>query len=557
MRRIYLLSLLCLMVFTFIPALLNAQPELRQAGKATQLFVKGEPVLMLGVETTNKLMDKPEDLQYLDENLDMYKAAGVNTLVQPFAWYTLEPEQGTFDYTMIDAFIEACRERDMMLIPLWFGSIKNAQLSYAPDWVRENDDKFFRALREDGTRLNSISPFCMEGMKADRNAFQHLMQRIKEKDPEGEIVVMVQPNNETGIIATDSHRDMSEAATDAWNDEVPDKLMDYLEEHDGSLKPWLQRVWNENGRKSDGIWPEVFGEDSPGHKIFMSYYMAKYMGKIVEGGKEVYYIPMFVNDWLGSLKEPGGPIGGPDFQVHDIWRAVAPVIDIYAPDIYSPHYREFCDAFHYEDNPLVVPEAVGKHGARGKAGAQAWYTFVEHDGLLYSPYLNIMDEYNPDPANSAPYFKMNHLNKSYPLIAGMKDLLIEKQQSREKEMTAFLMNDNEDKDTTYKAHLKGLEITATPRIEWPGEEEGGELVTPFAVVIWLRQNEFLIIGTKMKLQFSRQGEDVEVGEAQLGRYVDDEWVAQNHARFTKADGRIEYLFPKGNLEVEEVRFSIK
>ncbi|MFW6326965.1 MAG: beta-galactosidase, partial [Bacteroidota bacterium] len=141
MKRTYFLPLLCFMAFAFVPAL-HAQPELKQAGNTTQLFVKGEPVLMLGVETTNKLMDKPEDLQYLDENLDMYKAAGVNTLVQPFAWYTLEPEQGTFDYTMIDAFIEACRDRNMMLIPLWFGSIKNAQLSYAPDWVRENDDKF-------------------------------------------------------------------------------------------------------------------------------------------------------------------------------------------------------------------------------------------------------------------------------------------------------------------------------------------------------------------------------------------------------------------------------
>jgi len=543
------------MAFTFIPEL-NAQPELRKAGKTTQLFVKGEPVLMLGVETTNKLLDKPEDLQYLDENLDMYKAAGVNTLLIPIAWYTLEPEQGTFDYTMIDAFIEACRERNMMLIPLWFGSIKNAQVSYAPDWIR-NDDTYFRALRGDGSRLNSISPFCETAMKADRNAFQHLMQRIKEKDPEGEIVVMVQPNNETGIIATDSHRDMSEAATDAWNDEVPDQLMDYLEKHEGSLKPWLQSVWEDNGKKNTGTWLEVFGDDPPGHKIFMSYYMAKYIGYITEGGKEVYDIPMYVNDWLGSIKEPGGPIGGPDYQVHDVWRAAAPIIDIYAPDIYKKNFKEFCDAYHYEGNPLMVPEAVGKHGARGKAGAQAWYTFVEHDGLLYSPYLNIGDEYNPDPSNSAPYFKMNHLDKTYPLIAGMKDLLIEKQQSREKVMTAFLMDAHEDEDTTYKANLKGLEITATPRIDWPGQEEGGELVTPFAVVICLRQNEFLIVGTKMKLQFSRDGEDVELEEAQLGRYVENEWVAQNYAEFTKAEGRIEYRFPMDNLEIEEVRFSIK
>ena len=94
-----------LSVLSFSGTLTHAQTSLRQHGSATQLLVDGKPFLMLGVETTNKLLDDPSDLPYLDENLAMYKAAGVNTVLIPITWKSLEPVEDEYDYTMIDALI--------------------------------------------------------------------------------------------------------------------------------------------------------------------------------------------------------------------------------------------------------------------------------------------------------------------------------------------------------------------------------------------------------------------------------------------------------------------
>ena len=95
-----------------------ALPSLQRKGTATQLLVEGKPFLMLGVETTNKLLDDPSDLPHLDENLSMYKRAGVNTVLIPVTWASLEPVEDQYDYTMIDALIQGCRRHKLKLVVL-------------------------------------------------------------------------------------------------------------------------------------------------------------------------------------------------------------------------------------------------------------------------------------------------------------------------------------------------------------------------------------------------------------------------------------------------------
>ena len=227
---------------------------------------------------------------------------------------------------------------------------------------------------------------------------------------------MVQPENETGCAGFKDERDHCPAANEAWSQPVPDELMAYLQKHEGQLMPWLQEVWAAHGKKTSGTWPEVFGDDAPGNHIFMSYYMARFVEHVAKAGRDVYDLPMFANDWLGSLKKPGGPIGGPDFQLMDVWRCAAPSLDAFAPDIYFPPFKGWCAAYHTKGNPLLIPEAGGRH-FRGGVSAQCWYAFVEHDAMLYAPYLNIGNEANPDHAQSAEFFKLHRLNVSYPALA--------------------------------------------------------------------------------------------------------------------------------------------
>ena len=111
----------------------------------------------------------------LEENLAMYNAAGVNTVFIPITWKSLEPAEDEYDYTMIDALIDGCRRHDLKLVVLWFGSIKNGQVGFAPRWFVDDRDRFFRAQMPDGSESFFISPFCQAAIEA----FAHMPPKLK------------------------------------------------------------------------------------------------------------------------------------------------------------------------------------------------------------------------------------------------------------------------------------------------------------------------------------------------------------------------------------------
>ena len=113
-------------------------------------------------------------------------------------------------------------------------------------------------------------------------------------------------------------------------------------------------------------------------EIFMAWNYARFVEKVVHAGKAAYDIPMYVNAWLQQPNHawPGTyPCGGPLPQVHDIWRAGAPDVDILAPDLYLPYFDQVCERFTRNGNPLFIPEtetnasnvimAVGKYNTIG------------------------------------------------------------------------------------------------------------------------------------------------------------------------------------------------
>ena len=279
------------------------------------------------------------------------KLAGknLNSVIATVSWELVEPDNGKFDFALVDSIIAGARKEDLKLVLIWFASWKNAGSIYIPSWVKKDYEKYPRAKDENGKSLEILSTFGDASAEADAVAFAALMHHIKDIDSERQTVVMMQVENEVGLLDNTGktpgnvRRDFSNGANVAYKSQVPKELMDYLVVHKENLFPELYKVWKTNGFKTIGSWEEVFGKSEfrPDKKdwqfysyyteeLFMAWNYARYVGKVAQKGKNEYPLPMYVNAWLkqSTTSWPGRyPSGGPLPQVLDVWRAAAPSID--------------------------------------------------------------------------------------------------------------------------------------------------------------------------------------------------------------------------------------
>lgn len=82
----------------------------------------------------------------------------LNTLIVPVYWETLEPEEGSYDFSLVDSLLEQAVRFKKKLILLWFGLWKNTESAYVPAWMKQDSETFFRAEMYGGERLNTIFP---------------------------------------------------------------------------------------------------------------------------------------------------------------------------------------------------------------------------------------------------------------------------------------------------------------------------------------------------------------------------------------------------------------
>lgn len=134
-----------------------------------QLIVNGKPFIMLAGELHNSSASTTE---YLNSLWTPLKTLNLNTVLAPIAWEQFEPQEGIFDYTLINNMIDGARKNGFKLSILWFGSWKNGESSYAPTWVKEDTKRFFRVKNVEGKEIETLSPFCENAMKADAKAFK-------------------------------------------------------------------------------------------------------------------------------------------------------------------------------------------------------------------------------------------------------------------------------------------------------------------------------------------------------------------------------------------------
>jgi beta-galactosidase GanA len=351
----------------------------------------GRPVYVLGLQTHNSSNGCWE---MIDSSIEAVKKYHGNTLEVPVYWYQLEPEEGQYNLSMVKELIHRVRASGLHLILLWFGFSKNADITYVPQWVKADPNRFWMAVGKDGAVTAQMSPFCQAGIQADKKAFCALMRAVKEEDENERTVIAIQVENEIGLYPLD--RCYSKTAQEAFGRGVPDALMPV------TIK--------DSGAKDEGRdWYDHFGRHA--HEAFTAWYFAKAIETIASAGKSEYDLPMYLNAVVGEIRQElagqsyssGSPVG----RVIDIYKIGAPSIALCAPDIYLAHksgYLRVCAAHARRDNPLFIPEtgtggdtfavnllhAAGDYGAIGICGFGAEHT-LDTKGELTAPSIKVAD----------------------------------------------------------------------------------------------------------------------------------------------------------------------
>jgi len=364
----------------------NGLPHLERRGKATQLLVDEKPFLILGGELHNS---SSSSVAYMKPVWPRLSAMHMNTVLVPVAWETIEPQEGKFDFTVVDGLLQDARANNLKIVILWFGAWKNTYSSYTPAWVKTNIARFPRVQTSDGRDTERLSPFSTVVRDADAQAFAKLMHHLREADGEQHTVLMVQVENEVGVIP--QSRDHSAVANAAFAADVPQALMAYLEKHLTALNPELRATWEAAGAKSKGTWQEVFGKAPLTDDLFMAWQYATYIEHVTAAGKAEYPLPMYANAALIRPNyEPGQyNSGGPLPHSMDIWRAGAPSLDFLSPDIYFNEFVDWADRYTRRDNPLFIPEAQG-----GVTGAANVLYVVGHDAAIGFSAFGVDDQGN-------------------------------------------------------------------------------------------------------------------------------------------------------------------
>jgi beta-galactosidase GanA len=343
-----------------VPALAaNDLPHLVAQNGRHALIVDGKPFLMLGAQVNNAA-NYPSALPKVWPTID---ALGANTVEVPVAWEQIEPVEGKFDFSFLDTLLDQARTHGKRLVILWFGTWKNTNANYTPAWVKLDPKRFPRMINTKGQLHYVLSPHGANTLAADRNAFVHLMQHLKDADPQN-TVIMVQVENETGSYGL--ARDHSPQADALFAGPIPASLAAKV------------------GKK--GNWTQVFGRDA--EAAFNSWYVASFVDQVAAAGKAVKPLPMYVNASLPGLHQWQDPntysSGGPLPQVLDVWKAAAPHIDVLAPDIYNGDHNDylaFLDLYGRPDNALFVPETSNK-----KEFARFFFPAVGHGAIGFSPF---------------------------------------------------------------------------------------------------------------------------------------------------------------------------
>jgi len=479
-------------------------PRAKMESATGQLILNGRPFLILGGELGNSSAGTAAQADFIVPKL---AAMHVNTILMPVAWEQVEPKEGSFDFSILDHWIETAQKHNMHLVPLWFGSWKNAFSNYVPSWVKSDPKRFPRAESADGKPLEILSTLSPETRRCDSRAFAALMRHIRERDFQQTAVLMVQVENEVGYLGPG--RDRSPDANRVFHGSVPDVLIRSLAAKRLQLSPELAAHFNEHGKR----WSEVFGDAA--NEVFMAWSYAAFIEAVTQAGKTEYALPMYVNAQLPAPLERAGeyPSGGPHPYYLEVWRATAPSIDFYSPDIYWPNFEYWIQRYRVPGNAIFVPEARME-----SAPYNVLYAYGQARAFGFS--LFAIDSLVLPEKDSDPKPEMMQL---YELLDSMRDLLPAAQSAG---LTRGLVLHATSPRPTQTVALGGYLFEATLSRSWPARtviaDDGAMLI------LQTSPGEFYVIGSGLTVSFAR---DPDVG-TEMASIESVEQVSRVSGRWT-------------------------
>jgi beta-galactosidase GanA len=523
-----------IVLLLFLPCLIHGQviPQLKKQGTAVQLIVKGEPYLILGGELGNS---SASSLPYMQAIWNTVKQMHLNTVLTPVYWELTEPEEGKFDFTLVDSIIYQARNNNMHLVLLWFGAWKNSMSCYAPAWVKKDQQRFPRAQKQDGSGLEILSAFNQNNLAADGKAFRALMKHIRDVDAAYSTVIMVQVENEIGMLT--EAREYTAAANAAFHSEVPGKLLDYLSKHKNEIVPELKKHWAENGYLSKGSWEQVFGKSLTTDELFQSWYYATYTNAVALEGKAEYALPMFVNAALNYKNvQPGEyPSAGPLPHLMDVWEAAAPAIDMLSPDFYNPYFKQYNDLYTRRNNPLFIPEIRFEPDN----AAKVFYAIGHYNAIGFSPFsIESTDKPAEEP-----------IGKSYNILRQLTPAILAYQGKGK--MDAVLLDTSTAKQEIPMgkyilsvAHEGTLGWSGIPKSKW---QAGG------GIIIQIAEDEFIIAGTAIVVTFATTGKNAGILQADEGEYVNGKWLSGRRLNGDQTHQGRHIRIPSGEWGIQLVK----
>ena len=493
-----------------LPLLVASQPRLEYRDNGTaRIMVNDKPMMMIGGELGNSSASSPEDVKRTFSHL---RTMGLNTVLVPLSWELIEPQEGSFDMSSLDVILAEARRNELKVALLWFGVWKNSMSCYAPEWFKRDVKRFPRAHTPEGKPVEEASSLSKNVLEADKRAFCHIMEYLRDHDAREQTVIMVQVENEIGMIEVP--RDYSADATHMYYSAVPKQLTDYLRKHQKSLHPYLKERLQRQA-KANANWPQLFGDDIYTEEIFQTWTYATYVEQIAKAGREIYNLPMYVNVALNSRdRKPGQyPSGGPLAHLIDLWHCGAPSIDVLGVDIYDKGIKTWLSKYHLPNNPLFVPEIR----LEDKDAMYALYAFGHHGAMGFCPFS--IEDYPLTTTTNAHDWKQMDLSQddqlnafsivgsslsplvaSYQLLRQAEPLILERQGTRD--MDAVLL-DNEQREAEIVTP-DGIRLTVkhSYTLGWEPGAKDTEWPEVACIILRLGKEDYLVIGSGVVVTFS-------------------------------------------------------
>ena len=554
MKNLLISLLLCILA---MGAQAQRQPRLEHRDNSTaRIVVNDRPMLMIGGELGNSSASTPEDVKRTFSHLHKM---GLNTVLVPVSWELIEPQEGEFDMGTLDVILSEARHNELKVVLLWFGAWKNSMSCYAPEWFKRDVKRFPRAHTSEGVPVEEASSLSKNVLEADKRAFCHVMAYLRDHDALEQTVIMVQVENEIGMIEVP--RDYSADATRLYQSAVPKQLTDYLKRYQKSLHPYLKEKLQPQA-KAGANWAQLFGDDIYTEEIFQTWTYATYVEQIAKAGREIYNLPMYVNVALNSRdRKPGQyPSGGPLAHLIDLWHCGAPSIDVLGVDIYDKGIKSWLAKYHLPNNPLFVPEIR----LEDKDAMYALYAFGHHGAMGFCPFS--IEDYPLTTTSNANDWKQMDLSQddqlnafssvgsslsplvaSYQLLRQTEPLILERQGT--KDMDAVLLDNEQREAEIVTADGIRLTVKHSYSLGWEPGAKDAEWPETACIILRLGKEDYLVIGSGVVVTFQQRiglakCEEVEIvdGKQRIIRHLNGDQTHQGrHVRIPVGAFQIQHF----------------